>query len=458
MIYSDRKTNPPACERLVLLWSLSVLCCAFLFLPRLHAQTEPALGDVARQARDQHKAEEQAGTKTSDQAKHLAAELEQEDEEQPPTGFAPYRSREYRLWVPAPFSVEGRDDNGELLATGSENGVKTFVFAANPISATASLGEVEFNDLVRAFWRPYGGLVCTKGQNFLHRCSAGGRILGVSIPSASVQFLQHESEIVPVICFHTYETLVVSNGQRYSREQLRFLQSENGAQLASARDCETVFSSVRVREHEAADAKPVSTPKSAEKQTVALHNREVALDEGNTPSLGEVARETKRETTEQPTAKHSFENDGDLNPAPPGFRALSKTLCGTTCWQESLFVPASGKRLDAGAYVVPLDDHTFGVLAFGSGSFLAAFTTVTNWIGKPVPTGDEPSTRPIKINGEDATVERRRLSTKQEVWIETHLSLLTPKTNYQIACLAPENRLADMEPICTTVFDSLRLK
>jgi hypothetical protein len=171
-----------------------------------------------------------------------------------------------------------------------------------------------------------------------------------------------------------------------------------------------------------------------------------------------VARETKRETTEQPTAKHSFENDGDLNPAPPGFRALSKKLCGTTCWQESLFVPASGKRLDAGAYVVPLDDHTFGVLAFGSGSFLAAFTTVTNWIGKPVPTGDEPSTRPIKINGEDATVERRRLSTKQEVWIETHLSLLTPKTNYQIACLAPENRLADMEPICTTVFDSLRLK
>jgi hypothetical protein len=112
VIYSDRTTNPPACERLVLLWSLSVLCCAFLFLPRLHAQTEPALGDVARQARDQHKAEEQAGTKTSDQAKHLAAELEQEDEEQPPTGFAVYRSREYRLWVPAPFSVEGRDDNG----------------------------------------------------------------------------------------------------------------------------------------------------------------------------------------------------------------------------------------------------------------------------------------------------------------------------------------------------------
>jgi hypothetical protein len=458
VIYSDRKTNPPACERLVLLGSLFVLCCAFLFLPRLHAQIEPALGDVARQARGQHKAEEQAGTKTSDQAKHLAAELEQEDEEQPPTGFGVYRSREYRLWVPAPFSVEGRDDNGELLATDSENGVKTFIFAANPISATEKLGEVEFNDLVRAFWRPYGGLVCTKSQNYLHRCSAGGRILGVSIPSASIQFLQHESEIVPVICFHTYETLVVSNGQRYSREQWRFLQSENGAEQASARDCETVFSSVRVREHGVADAKPVFTPKAAEKQTVAFGNREAALDEGNAPSLGEVARQTRRETTEQPTAKLSFENDGDLNPAPPGFRALSKTLCGTACWQESLFVPTGAKRLDAGAYVVPLDDHTFGVLAFGSGSFLTAFTTVTNWIGKPVPSGDEPSIRPVKINGEDATVERRRLSTKQEVWIETHLSLPTPKTNYQIACLAPENRFAEMEPVCTTVFDSLRVK
>lgn len=458
MIRSERKGNPSASARLVLFCGLSVLCCVFLVLPDLRAQTEPALGDVAKQARDQRKAEEQAGTKTSDQAKHLAAELEQEDEEQPPTGFAVYRSREYHLWVPAPFSVEGRDDNGELLATGSENGVKTFIFAANPISATESLGEVEFNDLVRAFWRPYGGLVCSKSQNFLHRCSAGGRILGVSIPSASIQFLQHESEIVPVICFHTYETLVVSNGQRYSREQWRFLQSENGAEQASARDCETVFSSVRVREHEVADAKPVFTPKSAEKQTAALRNREVAVDQGNAPSLGEVARATRREATEQPSAKHSFENDGDLNPAPAGFRALSKTLCVVTCWQESLFVPASGKRLDAGAYLVPLDDHTFGVIAFGSGSFPTAFATVTNWIGKPVPTGDEPSTRPVKINGEDATVERRRLSTKQEVWIETHLSLPTPKTNYQIACLAPENRFADMEPVCTTVFDSLRVK
>jgi hypothetical protein len=461
VIDSDRKGNPSAPGQLALACGLSLLCCAFLVLPRLLAQTEPALGDVARQARGQHKAEEQAGTKTSDQAKHLAAELEQEDTEQPPTGFGLYRSQEYRLWVPAPFSVEGRDDNGELLATASESGVKTYVFAANPISANAGLEEVEFNELVRAFWRPYGGLVCAKGQNFLHRCSAGGRLLGVAIPSASVQFLQHESEIVPVFCFHTYErpaALAQNNGRWLSREQIRLLQSGYGAEQASARDCETVFSSVRVREHEVAGTKPMPPPKSAAKQTVAFGNQEVAVDQGNAPSLGEVARATRRETVEQPSAKHSLENDGELNPAPSGFRALSKTLCGVTCWQESLFVPANGKRLDAGAYLVPLDDHTFGAIAFGSGSFPTAFATVAKFIGQPVPTGDEPSTRPVKINGEDATVERRRLSSKHEVWIETHLSLSAPPTNYQIACLAPENRFADMEPICTTVFDSLRLK
>lgn len=434
-----------------------LLGCALTLSPRASAQTEPALGDVARKARDQHKSEEQAGAGTSDQTKHLAAELEQDDEEQPPAGFAVYRSTEYSLWVPAPFSVEGRDENGELLATSSENGVKTYVFAANPIPASAGLGEVAFNELVRGFWGRYGGLGCNKGEGSLHRCYAGGRILTVSIPSAPVQFLQHENEIIPVLCFHT-ATVVTNNATWYSKEQIRLIQNGYGAEQASMRNCETLFGSVRVREHAISSGKPALPPKVAARQNVALHDSGAEGTDDGTPSLGAVARATKRQTAQQPAAKHSFENDGDSEEAPPGFRALSKTLCTSVCWQESLVVPSNGKRLDAGAYVIPLDDHTSGLIAFGSQTFGPAYATLATWVGGLSPLGDDRSTRPVKINGEDATVQRERLKGSREIWVEIHLILASPKANYQIACMAPENRLSDMDGICTTVFDSLRVR
>ena len=78
------------------------------------AQNDPSLGEVARQTRNERILNKQEAAPTVSGAQRLAAELNQEQEEagNVPAGFQSYSAEGYRVSVPAPYSVEGRDDTG----------------------------------------------------------------------------------------------------------------------------------------------------------------------------------------------------------------------------------------------------------------------------------------------------------------------------------------------------------
>ena len=104
------------------------------------AQSEPSLGDVAR--RKSQAASHGPGrtsTPAAADANRLAAELEQEQEMAGavPDGFQWYSGEGYGMSVPAPFSVEGRDEVGVLLSTAEVTGITTKVIAeVNPNHGT----------------------------------------------------------------------------------------------------------------------------------------------------------------------------------------------------------------------------------------------------------------------------------------------------------------------------------
>ncbi len=110
-----------------------------------------SLGEVARQTRSQTDTKGQPS-----KAQQLVDEMQREQEEaaNAPTGFKSYDAGDYRLLVPFPYSLEGRENGGAVLL-GSRLGVtNTEVMAGTPISFPAGvtpgmLSDVDILNLVR---------------------------------------------------------------------------------------------------------------------------------------------------------------------------------------------------------------------------------------------------------------------------------------------------------------------
>src|SRR5579864_1519192 len=111
------------------------------------SQSRP-LGDVARQTRAQADTNGQPS-----KAQQLVDEMQREQEEaaNAPTGFKSYDAGDYRLFVPFPYSLEGRENGGAVLL-GSRLGVtNTEVMAGAPIQIPANLSDSDLLNTVRQF-------------------------------------------------------------------------------------------------------------------------------------------------------------------------------------------------------------------------------------------------------------------------------------------------------------------
>src|SRR5882757_1488842 len=80
----------------------------------VQAQQGNSLADAARQAR----AQKQVVSKPEDnQAQRVADQLsEEQNSGDAPSGFKTYNAGEYKVSVPAPFTVDGHDEGGAVLA------------------------------------------------------------------------------------------------------------------------------------------------------------------------------------------------------------------------------------------------------------------------------------------------------------------------------------------------------
>jgi len=234
-----------------------VLPFFFAALPAA-AQDDSSLGDMARKVRSDRILAQPAVTQPTE-ATRLAAELEQEQEEAEaaPEGFQSYHAEGYRVWVPSPFSVEDRDDNGVLLATPDVTGITTKVFVGTPIQITAHPTDLEFQALAGTFFRPYGSISCDKPRpgSLSHSCSAGGTLFSYRF-SGDARLIEGHQRIIPVVCFATdLPTEDVNIQAPRTRDQ----QIEMGNRLMrnfdrrsmvaySNRLCGTVLDSIRLKE------------------------------------------------------------------------------------------------------------------------------------------------------------------------------------------------------------------
>src|SRR5580700_11049294 len=79
------------------------------------AQQGSSLADAARQARAQRQDQPRAEESQAQQVVNQLVE-DQDDTGNAPGGFKTYNAGDYKLWVPAPFTVEGHDTAGIVLA------------------------------------------------------------------------------------------------------------------------------------------------------------------------------------------------------------------------------------------------------------------------------------------------------------------------------------------------------
>ncbi len=439
------------------------------------AQNEPSLGDVARQTRKQHAlSSEQGTTPAASDANRLAAELEQEQEEAgaAPDGFQWYSGEGYRVSVPAPFTVEGRDDAGVLLATADVTGITTKVFAAVPIAVNGKLGELEFLDLARRFWQRYGSVNCAKPKPGVqgHACTVGGNLLGNQF-FGQARFVEGDRRIIPVICF---ATSLVNNNLDYSirrrtREELDNLRDEGLRNMgrrdmayASNQLCGAVLDSIRLKE-DYAPPRPAALRAHAEKASLTPY-REVAAS--GTP-LGDIARHAKMDAARQEKARVSVEAEDTINTPPPGFRVHSNTRCIQECWQESFFLPENARHVKGGnsdnVYVAMLDDTTSVVIYFGEtnvsngySEYGTAQDVARRWLHAQGDWGANVIHFNRTVNGHEVSLLRARLKANMNVWTELDVIVAGDGINFNIGCIAREDRFADVESLCSTVWESWR--
>src|SRR5579864_5149468 len=132
-----------------------------------------SLGDLGRQTRAQHAAQDNKSNK----AQALVDEMQQEQEaaDNAPLGFKNYDAGEYRIFVPNPYSLEGREPGGGAILLGSRLGItNTEVVAGKPIPIPPNLNDSNLANWVQQVAQRYSqGTYCsptTLGSRKAFRC------------------------------------------------------------------------------------------------------------------------------------------------------------------------------------------------------------------------------------------------------------------------------------------------
>jgi hypothetical protein len=433
-------------------------------------QDETALGDVARQSRDHStkKGEPQSGAATT--TNQWASRIQQQQDETGtiPDGFGRYIGPGYQVWVPAPFSIIGRNDAGTLLGSSEVAGLTTKVFAGVPIHIPKRLKDVEFSSWASQFWRPYGTLTCSHQKpGALYRdCSVSVTLLGFQ-GFGSARFVENGDEFVPVVCFATREELeTVDLSHTHSRQEQIAMAERAGRNherqervAVSGMVCNTVLDSVRIRQA----TEPASTIGKSVKTTDALTSSEAHPEP--VPNLAQIARESKARV-QNAKVRLSVQEEDSAGMAPDGFRLYQDQFCTQQeCWQESFFLPESARRVKGGgsdnAYVVTRGDLTQAIFYFGTTGvefdyteFGGAQDVARQWIHAGVDIKTQPVRVTHTIDGRSVLLVRSRLLANMNPWTEEQAIITTDGFRMRIGCILPEDQFIDHESTCSDVFES----
>ena len=450
-----------------------------------------SLGDLARQTRAQHASE--ADSKSS-KAQELVDEMQQEQEaaDNAPVGFKSYDAGDYRLFVPYPYSLEGRDNGGAVLA-GSQVGItNTLVMAGTPIPFPANLSDIDQMNLVQYHVRQYGATAsCStfkQGERKVFRCSVNNaNLLGRPI-SGSMEFIVASNRLIPVLCaspdemrncsYNAYGVQTCGTPypsweqtQRYRAAQ----QTQTRDQRTSAQACEqTIYPSIQLKEDVVVHPATIPEGKLARVVATAVTTPVQAGAESGlqSPSLAELARQTRQ--TQRGKAQGSFDNTEGSRAAPAGFQSFVLQFCQNPqqCAEASVVIPENAEVVSRtnGQHIfkAPLDGESVMLYA-GPADVNAPYRSLTDadyirmrdvansngWSHEKV---DAVSTQDLTIEGKPSLLTRFRYQRDQKRWwIGERVLIGNRGAQFLVGCAAPEEHFADAETVCTTMVNSLRL-
>jgi len=481
--------------------ALALLLCNVAWAQDDQAQA-PSLGDIARQNRAQHGA---ASENAPGKAQALAEEMQQEEEasEAAPLGFKSYDAGDYRLFVPFPFSLEGRENGGPVLV-GSRVGVtNTEVLAGTPIPLPGGISDIDLQNAVRqlaAIHGQYASCTATKlGSHKAFHCYWNDTpyLLGKKVWGTMV-FVVGSSSLIPVMCASPdefqclsydrfgYHTCDNRNPSWQEVQQTRTaIETRYQDERTTGQVCEQIiYPSIQLKEDIVVHPATIAEDKAAKPvpmATAASAPQASATGQSGTqgPSLAELARQARQ--APRAKAQTTLDNAEGTSPAPAGYQSFALQYCQNPqqCSQASVVIPEKAEVVSSanGQHVFKTTLNGDPVLLFaGPADVNAPYRSLTspdfirirdvaNSNGWSRERTDGVSTQELTIEGHPALLTRFRYRRDQNTWWVGERTLIemqsrpydNNKLQFLVGCTAPEQRFADAEALCTTLVNSLRL-
>ena len=455
---------------------------------------DSSLGDVARKTRSQ-----KPNQATSSKAQDLVDEMQQEQEEgeNAPPGFKDYDAGDYRLFVPFPYELEGRDESGAVLL-GSRLGVaNTEVMAGNPIPIPANLSANDLHNLVNQLGKrhaQYSGCAPTKiGERRAFNCSLGnGRLLGHTI-WGTITYVLGSNRLIPVMCVspdEMTEHLVYGNPRStYQQKQAacaqqsqRFRDERTTAQVCD----QIIYPSIRLKEDIVVHPATISESKAAKPEAQTADNSgpgsasspspggaESSNADTQSPALADLARQARQ--VPKPKAQAVLDNAEGTGPAPAGFQAYTFKFCkgpGSLCREASVVIPEKAEILSQvnsqNIFRSTVEGKVL-LLYAGPADLPAPYRSMTdhdfmrirdlaNANGWSREKADDVSRQQVTVAGKPALITRFRfIRERNNWWVGERVLIEDRGEQFLLGCAAPEEHFPDAEAVCTTLVNSLQL-
>jgi len=458
---------------------------------------QPAsLGDLARQTRTQRAAAEG----TSSKAQELVDEMQQEQEalENAPAGFKNYDAGDYHLFVPFPYTLEGRENGGPVLL-GSRIGLtNTEVMAGAPIPIPATIDDVHLAGFVTDIARRYspGGrcFEVTGAARKTFQCILGEtQLLGRSV-WGNMEFVVASNRVFPVMCAspddlrpcQTWDSSGYStcdnpykNYKNYNsvwtdpRNNQGAIQTRNRDAQTTAQVCEQViFPSIQLKEDIVVHPATIAENKPSPAVPVAAQTPATGSSAAQGASLADLARQTRQ--APHGTAQATLDSAEGKGNAPAGYQSFVFQYCFNPqqCSEATIAIPEKAEVVTRtnGQYIFKAAVDGDPVLLYaGPADVNAPYRSLTdpdyirirdlaNPNGWSREKPDSVSTQQMTIERRTAVVTRFRYQREQNHWwIGERVLAPTWSPQFLLACTAPEEHFADAEAICDTLVKSLRL-
>ena len=457
-----------------------------------------SLGDVARRSRAQHAAEDSKSSK----AQALVDEMQQEQEaaENAPVGFKSYNAGDYRLFVPFPFSLEGRDNGGAVLV-GSRLGItNTEVLAGVPIPIPSNLSDTDLANTIRQLAQRYSQSascsVVKTGPRKAFRCGLSkGYLLGHEV-WGTMEFVVGSANVIPVMCVSpdeinqcvTYDSYGYHTcNKRYpSWEEVqranKAIQTRYQDQRTTAQVCDQIiYPSIQLKEDVVVHPANISDSKAQTSSAVVpVQNATLPESTSHTPSLAELARQSRQAPHSKAHAILDNAEGGTV--APAGFESFTLQYCQNPqqCSEASIIVPEKSEVVSRinGQHIFKTTLNGDPVMLYaGPADVNAPYRSMTDpdyirirdlgnmngWSREKV---EGVSTQELTIDGRAALMTRFRYQRDRTIWWIGERAVIDMRTSpyetkgaqFLIGCTAPEQRFADAEALCTTLVNSLQLQ